>query len=173
MSVIYPSSMPYDAVNIVDESSYVEEVAVEAPYIPTGPVAFIPFISPRGYGEDNKLEYMTAAKLAKYGNPNLKKYGLSLYLANRVIAGGGSVLGMRVTTGDSWGYAYNIFTANVKQDTSAPYKYIDCHEDGGRLYPIITFTFNNGTTDSTSDDVVTKTYLTSIVATNRYYYCKD
>lgn len=94
--LVYPSSMPYDEVNIVDNSVYEDIIVDVNAGIPTGPIAFIPFISPRGYGEDNKLVYMDATRLSRYGTPNLNKYGLSLYLAARFIQGGGTVLGMRV-----------------------------------------------------------------------------
>lgn len=113
---IFPSSMPYDDINIIDQSGYIEETVVESPEIPSGPIAFIPFISPRGYGEDNKLQYMNANKLNKFGNPNLKKYGLSLYLAKRFIEGGGTVLGMRVTTDD---YAYANFCISAIVDNNS------------------------------------------------------
>ena len=121
MSTVFPSSMPYDDVTIIDQSGYVEETVVETPFIPDGPVAFVPFISPRGYGEDNKLQYMTASKLAKYGNPNLKKYGLSLYLAKQVIAAGGTVLGMRVTT-DSYTHANFCISAEVSKSNKIKYE---------------------------------------------------
>lgn len=98
----FPSSMPYDDVKIIDQSEYIQTTD-ETPVseIPTGPVAFCPFISPRGYGEDNKLKYMNSTLLAKYGTPNLKKYGISLYLAKRFIDGGGTVLGMRLMPSDA------------------------------------------------------------------------
>lgn len=94
---VFPSSMPYDEVSIFDQSQYIEEQPADViSTVPTGPIMFCPFVSERGYGEDNKLMYMNGARLAKYGTPNLKKYGLSLYLANRFLAAGGSILGMRV-----------------------------------------------------------------------------
>lgn len=117
---IFPSSMPYDDVTIIDQSGYVEETVTETPYIPSGPIAFMPFISPRGYGEDNKLMYMNGSKLAKYGNPNLKKYGLSLYLAKRFIEGGGTVLGMRVVP-DTFTHAYACIAADVSKATQCKY----------------------------------------------------
>ena len=121
MSTVFPSSMPYDNVGIIDQTGYIEETVVEAPFIPEGPVAFVPFISPRGYGEDNKLQYMSASRLAKYGNPNLKKYGLSLYLAKQVMAAGGTVLGMRVTT-DKYAHANICVYANVKKTKIVKYE---------------------------------------------------
>ena len=121
MSTVFPSSMPHDSVTIIDQSGYVEETVVESPFIPDGPVAFIPFISPRGYGDDNKLQYMSGSKLSKYGNPNLKKYGLSLYLAKQVINAGGTVLGMRVTT-DSYNYANFCVYANVSKAIQVKYQ---------------------------------------------------
>ena len=121
MSTVFPSSMPYDNVEIIDQTGYIEETVVEAPFIPEGPVAFVPFISPRGYGEDNKLQYMSASRLAKYGNPNLKKYGLSLYLAKQVMAAGGTVLGMRVTT-DKYAHANICVYANVKKTKIVKYE---------------------------------------------------
>ena len=121
MSTVFPSSMPYDDVTIIDQSGYVEEAGVETPFIPDGPVAFVPFVSPRGYGEDNKLQYMSASKLAKYGNPNLKKYGLSLYLAKQVISAGGTVLGMRVTT-DNYTHANFCISAEVSKSDKVKYE---------------------------------------------------
>ena len=121
MNTVFPSSMPYDDVTIIDQSGYVEETVVETPFIPDGPVAFVPFISPRGYGEDNKLQYMTSSKLAKYGNPNLKKYGLSLYLAKQVAAAGGTVLGMRVTS-DAYNHANFCISAEVSKATTVKYE---------------------------------------------------
>lgn len=121
MNTVFPSSMPYDDVAIIDQSGYVEETVVEAPFIPDGPVAFLPFISPRGYGEDNKLQYMTSSKLAKFGNPNLKKYGLSLYLAKQVAAAGGTVLGMRVTT-ENYAHANFYVSAQVSKADVVKYE---------------------------------------------------
>ena len=121
MSTVFPSSMPYDNVTIIDQSGYIEEVVTEAPFIPDGPVAFVPFVSPRGYGEDNKLQYMTSSKLAKFGNPNLKKYGLSLYIAKQVAAAGGTVLGMRVTT-DSYSHANFCVIAEVSKSNTVVYE---------------------------------------------------
>lgn len=134
----FPSSMPYDSVEIIDQSGYTDEIIAEAPYIPAGPIAFIPFVSPRGYGEDNKLQYMTGAKLAKYGSPNLKKYGLSLYLANRFIAGGGTVLGMRVTD-DDWTLAFKNIYASITKATKPRYKISTNSITGKTLYnPVFT-----------------------------------
>ena len=120
MSTVFPSSMPYDDVTIIDQSGYVEETVVETPFIPDGPVAYVPFISPRGYGEDNKLQYISGSKLAKFGNPNLKKYGLSLYIAKQVIAAGGTVLGMRVTT-DAYTHANFCISAELSKTTKIKY----------------------------------------------------
>lgn len=118
-TTIYPGSMPYDDVIVRDQSSYSDNpTVVETPFIPKGPCAFIPFISPRGYGEDNKLEYMSDAKLSKFGKPNLKKYGLTLYLAKRFIAAGGTLLGMRVTA-PGMKYAHAVIVANVISDNIA------------------------------------------------------
>lgn len=98
MNNIYPSSMPYDEITVIDKSKYIEETPVETATIPSGPIMFCPFISSKGYGKDNTLEYMNAARLEKYGAPNLSKFGLSLYLAKQFVSGGGSVLGMRCTS---------------------------------------------------------------------------
>lgn len=112
---LYPTSMPYDDLTFIDQSQYTETTPVEEQNtIPNGPIAFIPFVSPRGYGEDNKLMYMDSTLLAKYGKPNLKKYGLSLYLANRFVEGGGTVLGMRMMPSDA-GYAHCDVYATVEK----------------------------------------------------------
>ena len=139
MNTVYPSSMPFDDVKIIDQSGYVEETVVETPYIPEGPVAFMPFISPRGYGDDNKLQYMTASKLAKYGSPNLKKYGLSLYLAKRFADGGGTVLGMRVVP-DSWAYANLLVSATVSKRTQCNFQTVYNSINGqSMLHPVFTY----------------------------------
>ena len=136
MNTVYPSSMPFDDVKIIDQSGYIEETVVETPYIPDGPVAFIPFISKRGYGEDNKLQYMTASKLAKYGDPNLKKYGLSLYLARRFTDGGGTVLGMRVVP-ENWAYANVVFSAVVSRKTVANYQTVyNSIDNSEKMHPV-------------------------------------
>lgn len=122
MAIIYPSAMPYDDLVYIDQSEYKETTPLEpTPSIPSGPIAFIPFVSPRGYGEDNKLMYMDSTRLAKYGNPNLKKYGLSLYLAKRFVEGGGSVLGMRLMPDDA-GYANVCVYAEVTKADILPYR---------------------------------------------------
>jgi hypothetical protein len=98
----YPASMPYDEVNIYDNSVYSDyDTAVALDDIPDGPIAFIPFVSEKGLGEDNKLVYLNSSTIARYGDPNMDKYGISLYLANQYIAGGGSVLGMRLKPDDA------------------------------------------------------------------------
>lgn len=115
-NVVFPASMPYDEINIIDQSSYSDaSTQTLAPFIPSGPTAFIPFISPKGYGKDKTLQYMSESMLSKFGKPNLKKYGLSLYLAKRFVAGGGTLLGMRVTSNDMH-YSNIILVANVTAD---------------------------------------------------------
>ena len=156
MSTVFPSSMPHDSVTIIDQSGYVEETVVESPFIPDGPVAFIPFISPRGYGDDNKLQYMSGSKLSKYGNPNLKKYGLSLYLAKQVINAGGTVLGMRVTT-DSYNYANFCVYANVSKAIQVKYQTMYNSINGATtLHPVFVlngteYTFDAITINNPSD----------------------
>lgn len=114
---IFPTSMPYDDLKIIDQSQYSDTPDVEAaPQIPTGPVALCPFISPRGYGEDGKLMYMTSSRLDKYGTPNLKKYGLSLYLAKQFAAGKGTVLGIRVTSSKATYANQCVFVKLAKED---------------------------------------------------------
>ena len=161
MNTVYPSSMPFDDVKIIDQSGYIEETVVETPYIPDGPVAFIPFISKRGYGEDNKLQYMTASKLAKYGDPNLKKYGLSLYLARRFADGGGTVLGMRVVP-ESWAYANVVFSAVVSKKTIIPYQTVHNSIDKSeKMHPV--FTDKDGTSVYFDELTIKEpTYLTEI-----------
>ena len=85
----YPSSMPFDMINIHDQSAYVEDTItpVDVDTIPSGPMAFIPFISPRGYGEDNKLMYLNSVSFAKFGTPNYKKYGLCHYDTEKYLLG--------------------------------------------------------------------------------------
>ena len=122
MKYLFPSSMPYDDLTFIDQSAYTETTPLEEiATIPDGPIAFIPFVSPRGYGEDNKLMYMDSSRLAKYGNPNLKKYGLSLYLANRFIEGGGTLLGMRMMPKDA-GYANKCIYAVIKKTDIISYE---------------------------------------------------
>lgn len=117
---LYPTSMPYDDLSFIDQSQYTETTPVEAiDTIPSGPIAFIPFVSPRGYGEDNKLMYMDSTLLAKYGKPNLKKYGLSLYLAKRFVEGGGTVLGMRMMPASA-DYAHCNVYAKVEESVTIP-----------------------------------------------------
>lgn len=117
---IFPSSMPYDDITIIDQSQYVEPTTAAEPVlsIPTGPALLCPFISPRGYGKDNTLINMSSTRLAKYGSPNLKKYGLSLYLAKRFMDAGGSVFGMRVVD-DAATYANACIYVRVSH-TEAP-----------------------------------------------------
>lgn len=123
MAIMYPSSMPYDDLSFIDQSAYEETTPTLEPVaeIPSGPILFMPFISPKGYGEDNKLVYMDSARLNKYGSPNLKKYGLSLYLANRFVEGGGTVLGMRLMPDDA-GYAHKCVYATVAKESLAEYE---------------------------------------------------
>ena len=185
MSSIFPSSMPYDDLKIIDQSSYTEETPVETPYIPDGPIAFIPFISPRGYGEDNKLMYMTGSRLAKYGSPNLKKYGLSLYLANRFVSGGGTVLGMRVTT-DNYAHANFIISASLTKQTQCrietrstrnsnkyyPVFYRDL-ENGEKEYSPFTNIVIGDPNSTTSVDVNDLNNIGYIDKNNTFTYLKD
>lgn len=153
MSTVFPSSMPYDDVTIIDQSGYVEETVAEAPFIPDGPVAFVPFISPRGYGEDNKLQYMSASKLAKFGTPNLKKYGLSLYIAKQVAAAGGTVLGMRVTTDE---YAHANFCISAELSKTMKVKYESRYNSiNGEITLHPKFMSSKGT-EIVSDDIMIK-----------------
>lgn len=93
----WPMSMPYDTINVHDQTYYKDTAEnIDVITIPSDPIAFIPFVSPKGFGEDNELVYLDATSIKKYGNPDYYKYGLSLYLANQFIDGGGSVLGMRL-----------------------------------------------------------------------------
>ena len=148
MAIIYPSAMPYDDLVYIDQSEYKETTPLEpTPSIPSGPIAFIPFVSPRGYGEDNKLMYMDSTRLAKYGNPNLKKYGLSLYLAKRFVEGGGSVLGMRLMPDDAK-YANVCVYAEVKKADILPYKLEETGTGFNKrtvYYPLWTKTINKKT----------------------------
>lgn len=110
----WPASMPYDVINIHDQTTYVESnETIDTVTIPSGPIAFIPFISPKGYGNDNELVYLNAGSIVKYGNPDYYKYGLSLYLANQYISGGGSVLGLRLKD-DKAMHAHVGIVANIK-----------------------------------------------------------
>jgi hypothetical protein len=128
---MFPSSMPYDTINIIDQSQYTETVTEEIiDTVPSGPIAFIPFVSPRGYGEDNKLIYMTPSRLAKYGTPNLKKYGLSLYLANRVADAGGTVLGMRVMPDGAAKASYTVWVKPEIMVTNGSYEVHGTIENG-------------------------------------------
>ena len=169
MSTVFPSSMPYDDVTIIDQSGYVEETVVETPFIPDGPIAYVPFISPRGYGEDNKLQYMTASKLAKFGNPNLKKYGLSLYLARQVAAAGGTVLGMRVTT-DAYTHANFCISAQLSKSTKVKYetRYNSINGES-TLHPVFMlngteYTFDEVTIGNPSD--ITTIAINGVIAEN-------
>ena len=122
MAIMYPSSMPYDDLTFHDLSEYTETTPLEpVAGIPDGPIALMPFISPKGYGEDNKLMYMDSTRLSKYGDPNLKKYGLSLYLAKRFVEGGGTVLGMRLMPNDA-GYANKVIYATISDSDIVKYE---------------------------------------------------
>ena len=122
MAIMYPSSMPYDDLTFHDLSEYTETTPLEpVAGIPDGPIALMPFISPKGYGEDNKLMYMDSTRLSKYGDPNLKKYGLSLYLAKRFVEGGGTVLGMRLMPDDA-GYANKVIYATISDSDIVKYE---------------------------------------------------
>ena len=95
----WPTSMPYDTITVHDETTYTESTqntTIDTVTIPSGPIAFIPFISPNGYGNDNELVYLNSGSIGRYGNPDYYRYGLSLYLANQFISGGGNVLGLRL-----------------------------------------------------------------------------
>lgn len=93
----WPTSMPYDVINIHDQTAYSDiSATVDTVTIPDDPIAFIPFISPRGYGKDNELVYLGSSSIGRYGNPDYYKYGLSLYLANQFIDGGGNIAGIRL-----------------------------------------------------------------------------
>lgn len=113
-SVIFPASMPYDSVTVIDQSQY-SDIQPIAPIdtVPSGPIMYCPFVSPRGYGKDKKLVYLDKARLAKYGTPNFDKYGFSLYLANRFVDGGGTVLGYRVMPEDA-SYANKLVYLKVE-----------------------------------------------------------
>lgn len=113
----WPTSMPYDIINIHDQTTYIESnETIDTVTIPSGPIAFIPFISPSGYGNDNELVYLNAGSIGKYGNPDYYKYGLSLYLANQYISGGGSVLGLRLKDSKAM-HAHVGIVANIKITT--------------------------------------------------------
>ena len=113
----WPSSMPYDVINIYDQTGYSEQSAtIDTVTVPSGPIAYIPFISPKGYGNDNELVYLNSGSIGKYGNPNYYKYGLSLYLANQYISGGGNVLGMRLKDENAM-HSHVGFVANVTVST--------------------------------------------------------
>lgn len=143
MALVFPNSMPYDEVNIIDQSNYTDTTnVVDAPFIPTGPCLYAPFISPKGFGKDNTLQYISAAKLPKYGNPNLKKYGLSLYLARRFVEAGGTLLGMRVTT-DEMHHANAVIVANLSSIETVEYEARVNNATGLTTYHPV-FTSSNG-----------------------------
>ena len=98
----WPASMPYDVINVHDQSYYTDTSEnINTVSVPEDPIAFIPFISPSGLGNDNELVYLNSTSIRKYGNPDYYKYGLSLYLANQFISGGGNVLGLRLKAADA------------------------------------------------------------------------
>lgn len=110
----WPTSMPYDTMTIHDQTEYIESTsAVDTTTIPSDPIAFIPFVSPRGYGKDEELVYLNSSSITKYGNPDFNKYGLSLYLAKQWIEGNGNVLGMRLKAPDAT-YAHVGIYADIK-----------------------------------------------------------
>lgn len=164
---IFPISMPYDEVTVIDQSQYTEETTVsESETTPVGPILYCPFVSPRGFGEDNKLTYMTSAKLAKYGTPNLKKYGLSLYLARRFSEAGGNVLGMRVMPDNAMKSNAMMYAKITSDEDALAIKVVDYIDDDGSAirqeYPIFTlYSYNNdGTPLSNIQSYTNTTYST-------------
>lgn len=110
----WPTSMPYDTMTIYDQTEYVESTsAVDTTTVPSDPIAFIPFVSPKGYGKDEELVFLNSSSITKYGNPDINKYGLSLYLAKQWIEGNGNVLGMRLKAKDAT-YAHIGIYADIK-----------------------------------------------------------
>ena len=110
----WPISMPYDEIEIYDQSKYVEEeVQVDVNTVPSYPIGFFPLISPTGYSDDEKLVYLDSSTIGKYGNPDYFKYGLSLYCAKQFIDGGGHVLGLRMKAKNAT-HAHVGFGAQIK-----------------------------------------------------------
>ena len=92
----YPIGMPYDDIKVYDQSVY-NETSVQNNYTPQGLVVFQPIISEKGVGKDNELRFITSREQFEgYGKPNMKKYGLSHYLADNVLKAGANLLTCRL-----------------------------------------------------------------------------
>jgi hypothetical protein len=94
-----PEFMPFDTAKVIDQSAYVPPT--EEVLQPNDPIAYIPFISPRGIGKDEQLVYISTENQEDYGTPHIDKWGLSLYLVRQYIKGGGTVLGQRLKAPDA------------------------------------------------------------------------
>ena len=115
----YPIGMPYDDIKVFDYSIY-DTTSVRNNYVPTGLTVFQPIISEKGIGKDGELVYITErSQLDGYGTPNMKKYGLSHYLADNVLKAGANLLTCRLVANDSKPASllvYARYTKSAKND---------------------------------------------------------
>lgn len=141
-SITWPYNMPYDTIEVHDNSIQTETVSrIDFDTIPTDPIAFIPFVSEKGVGEDDKLVYIPSGAISRYGNPNVDKYGLSLYLANQFVAGQGNLLGMRMKADDATHANLGIYAKIKIHETILTKKVTETNEQGDEkvvYYPYYT-----------------------------------